>query len=165
MRKKLLLIPLLIAAVSFGALRVTDIVHVPEAVTITALSDVIPKNVGSATPVTVAGDDDIILPAQVLGSYTRASIEVSNDAGGAVLTECKLQLQDCAACEWYTLLSGADWASTTNPYMEFCGPTAVDTLGAGLVTHIHVRLGNAYGVRMLASCGTSTDLTVRGTFK
>ena len=91
--------------------------------------------------------------------------EIENLTALKNLTVFVLQLQDYEGGEWYNYLSAADWADAGNLnrlYVEE-DPSSLVT---GHISHIHVRINNAYGVRLQANCtaAEATKVRIHGTF-
>lgn len=120
--------------------------------------------VNSAIPSTTATvtTATTVYTMQDIGDLKEVSLQVANT--GAALTDFIVQLQDSESGAWYNYLSGTDWASTTNPAMQFSS-TAVNTLASGSTGHVHFRINGANGFRIVATTGSSTSVTVVGNVK
>ena len=86
---------------------------------------------------------------------SQASIEIEN-VGAVAFSDCELQVKDHVDGEWYTIITGAEWASTSTNWIRRVGPTVPNTLGATTLIHVLIDIGAAYGIRIRAKTASST---------
>jgi hypothetical protein len=105
----------------------------------------------SSAPDTATGDgySDPFFPGQEAGGVSRShlNIEIEN-AAGADMNDLIVQLKDHPDGDWYSYLGAADYVSGSNSNMLFAsGTPSPDQTADGTRTHMHIRVGAAYGVR------------------
>lgn len=111
--------------------------------------------------ITASAATVVTIPLYNEGVY--ANLEIANAAGGATVT-IVIQARDHADGEWYTLLSGTDFANASDT-MPFCSSAlAAGTLATDTKAHIHLNLRAAESLRIRAtgSASPSSTVTVRG---
>lgn len=92
------------------------------------------------------------------------SIEISNDGANAT-TAFSLQVQDHPNGEFYTVLSGSDFASLPdNDFLRFCTSNVPNSLASAAKSHIRINANGINAVRLTATSTLGTTVSVRGGF-
>lgn len=117
-----------------------------------------------SSPVTVTPADTEIAVITLGGYYKTVSVQLSNAAGGATLTDFKVQLKAHPDAAWSDYLSGADWDSIDEPNMLSCSLTGPHELPAGQAADVAIRVNGAHAIRFSATVAALTAaVMLRGT--
>lgn len=91
------------------------------------------------------------------GLATEMVFQISNT--GAALTALALEVKATSTSTFTSILSSTAWATLNATLLAYSG--TLHTLASGATGVAHLRLGPWYSVRLTATCGTSTAVTVK----
>lgn len=97
------------------------------------------------------------------GVYSRLGFEIENT--GANLSDLSLMVKFHKDGAWQNYITGAEWAVSTVLAPLIQASAALNTLATGSpgLGWAFLNLPPCYSIKFQGKCGTSTDLTVRGT--
>lgn len=111
-----------------------------------------------ASSLTVIGD-----PIGRYGKGSYVSVEIKN-TGAAALTDFTVEYRYHSTGDWLPILGGTDWG-TASATLPLFSNTLPNTLAAGGTSHVVLQVYGADALRFAAQTGTSTTVTVKGTFQ
>jgi hypothetical protein len=124
-------------------------------------------NFQTASDVTVTSTTTTVI-TQVTAGYENVGLEIIN-TGGAALTACSI-LVAFSTANWYYAKLGSDADYTTNTALQNGNSTIINMeasasprlLAAGARAWLRLNVRGVYGIRITATCATTTTISVRG---
>ena len=109
---------------------------------------------------TATGFTTVVDVLEILGTNLNGWLNLEFDNTGAnALTDCTVQVKDHSSGEYYDYITGAEWAEDTNNVLHLSA--SPETLADGTKAHATIALFGFYAVKVTATAGTATTLTVR----